>query len=90
MSITGVFACCENDRSNVMGKLFRDKSIEKVSSPEQLNDYIRVTSPSVWIVIIAMIVLLAGIITWSVLGKVTADNGDGTTKEIAPITFVTN
>lgn len=28
--------------------LFRTKSIEHISSPEQLNDYIRVSTPSVW------------------------------------------
>ena len=49
--------------------LFRQKSLDKVSSPEQMNDYIRVTSPSVWLVLGAVIVLLAGLIIWSVLGR---------------------
>ena len=70
--------------------VFRQKSMERVSSPEQLNDYIRVTSPSVWIVLIALVVLLVGMLAWSVLGRVTVHNEDGTTKEIAPITYVTN
>ena len=70
--------------------VFREKSMERVSSPEQLNDYIRVTTPSVWIVLVALVVLLAGMLAWSVLGRVTVHNEDGTTKEIAPITYVTN
>lgn len=32
-------------------KLFREKSVEAVSSPESLNDYLRVTSPGVWILL---------------------------------------
>ena len=50
-------------------QLFREKSLERVSSPEQLNDYIRVTNPSVWIALIAVISLLIGICIWSVFGK---------------------
>ena len=70
--------------------IFRQKSMERVSSPEALNDYIRVTTPSVWIVLLALVVLLAGMLAWSILGRVTVHNGDGTTQEIAPITYVTN
>lgn len=70
--------------------VFRQKSMERVSSPEQLNDYIRVTSPSVWIVLIALVVLLLGMLAWSVLGRIEVHNEDGSTQEIAPITYVTN
>ena len=38
--------------------IFRKKSIEKVTSPEQINDYIRVSNPSVWMILAAVIVLL--------------------------------
>ena len=70
--------------------IFREKSMERVSSPEALNDYIRVTTPSVWIVLIAIVMLLAGMLAWSVLGRVTVHNDDGSTDQIAPITYVTN
>lgn len=50
-------------------QLFREKSIERVSSPEQLNDYIRVTNPSVWMSLVAVIFLLIGIVVWGVFGK---------------------
>ena len=78
------------DQNHTGSGIFRQKSIKRVSSPEQLNDYIRVTTPSVWIVLAALAVLLAGMLAWSVLGRVTVHNEDGTTEEIAPITYVTN
>ena len=70
--------------------IFRKKSIERVSSPEELNDYIRVTSPSVWLVLAALILLLAGILVWSVFGTVDAHAADGSVEEVHPIVFVTN
>lgn len=49
--------------------VFRKKSVERISSPEQLNDYIRVTNPGVWTILAAVLILLAGFVVWSVLGK---------------------
>ena len=48
--------------------IFRKQSIESVSSPEQLTDYIRVSNPSVWIILSAIVVLLAAVLVWSVFG----------------------
>ncbi len=48
--------------------IFRQKSLEQISSPEQMNDYIRVSSPSVWMILAAVIVLLAGVCVWGVFG----------------------
>ena len=45
--------------------LFRKKNLDRVSSPEQLGDFLHVTSPSIWIVLVAVIVLLAGLFVWS-------------------------
>lgn len=49
--------------------IFRQKSIEKVSSPEQLDNYLKVTSPSVWLVLVGIIVILVGAIVWGALGE---------------------
>ena len=49
-------------------QLFRQKSIEKVSSPEQLDRYIRVANPGVWVILIAVIILLAGVVAWGYFG----------------------
>ena len=70
--------------------LYRKTSLDRISSPESLNDYIRVTTPSVWIVMLAIVALLLGMLAWSILGRVTVHNPDGTTSEIAPITYVIN
>lgn len=70
--------------------IFREKSMDKMSSPESLNDYIKVTTPSVWIILTAIVVLLLGILAWSVFGRVETHNADGSTEEVAPITYVTN
>ena len=49
--------------------IFRKKSMERVNSPDQLNDYIRAASPGVWLVLAALIILLAGICVWGVFGR---------------------
>lgn len=49
--------------------LFRQNSLDRVSSPEQLNDYIKVSNPSIWIVLIALFILLAGVFVWGVTGS---------------------
>ncbi|MCR5370221.1 MAG: hypothetical protein K6E83_05880 [Clostridium sp.] len=45
--------------------IFRKKSLERISSPEAMNDYLRVTGPAVWLVLAAVVILLAGILAWS-------------------------
>ena len=49
--------------------IFRKKSMDKISSPEQLNEYIHVTNPGVWIILCAIIILLAGFCVWGIFGK---------------------
>lgn len=61
-------------------QLFRKKSIEKVSSPEQLNEYIRVSNPGVWMVLAAIVILLIGVCMWGVLGHL-----DTTVKAVAVV-----
>ena len=45
-------------------QLYRKGSLEQIQSPEQLNDYLRVTNPSVWLLLTAVILLLAGLLIW--------------------------
>ena len=70
--------------------IFRQKSIDKVSSPEKLDDYIRVTTPSVWITLAAITILLIGTIVWGIFGELTIHNDDGTIDVVAPISFIIN
>jgi len=48
--------------------VFREKTLERISSPEQLNDYLHVTNPGIWAVLTAVIILLAGAFVWSCTG----------------------
>ncbi|MBE5848062.1 MAG: hypothetical protein E7300_10340 [Lachnospiraceae bacterium] len=67
--------------------IFREKSIERVSSPEQLDDYIRVTTPSVWLILFATIILIVGALVWGVLGRIEVQTETGT-QTVAPITYI--
>ena len=63
-----------NNASNTSNKssLFREKNLERLESPEKLNDYLRVTSPGVWMVLGAVIVLLIGVCVWGIFGRIKA------------------
>ena len=41
------------------------KSARRMSSPEQLNDYLKVTSPKIWVLLVAVVLLVAGLLLWS-------------------------
>ena len=45
-------------------QLYRKESMKSIQSPEQLNEYLRVTNPSVWVLLIAVILLLTGLLIW--------------------------
>ena len=45
-------------------EIFREKSLKKVNSPESLDDNIRVINPSIWLILIGVIVLLIGTFVW--------------------------
>ncbi|MEA4890105.1 MAG: hypothetical protein VB070_11635 [Clostridiaceae bacterium] len=49
--------------------LFRKSSLDSISSPEQLNDYIKVSNPSVWLVLAALFVMLAAVFVWGFTGS---------------------
>lgn len=50
-------------------EIFREKSIKRVNSPEKLDEYLKVTSPSVWLILIGIIIVLAGFIVWGYFGE---------------------
>jgi len=51
-------------------KLFRHNESDLGNSPEQLHDYVRVTNPFVWMVLVAVVLILAGGIVAASLGRV--------------------
>ena len=46
-------------------QLFRQKSLERISSPEALHDYLRVTNPRLWMLLSAIAALLAGFLVYA-------------------------
>ena len=46
-------------------QVFRKKSLQQLSEPEQLTDYLRVTRPAIWISLFAVIIVIAGLFIWS-------------------------
>lgn len=56
-----------NDKNSI----FRKASLGRVSSPEQLNDYIKVSHPGVWLILAAVALLLIGLVVWGVFGELT-------------------
>ncbi len=53
-------------------KLFREKSIQRISSPDDLGEYLRVTRPSVFVILIAATLILGGLFVWSFFMTITS------------------
>ncbi len=45
--------------------LYREKSIKKISSPENLSDYLRVTTPGMWAILAGTALAILGLLGWS-------------------------
>lgn len=50
-------------------KLFREKSLKRISSPEELDRYIKIANPSVWLILSAVLILLISICIWGIFGR---------------------
>jgi HlyD family secretion protein len=49
---------------------FRKSALEKLSTPEKLDQLIQVTSPRAWIALLTIVIALATAISWGFMGKV--------------------
>ncbi|MCR5735368.1 MAG: hypothetical protein K6G22_12255 [Lachnospiraceae bacterium] len=47
-----------------------DKRLERVDSPDQLDQYIKLANPGVWTILTAIVVLLAGFCIWGIFGRI--------------------
>lgn len=52
-----------------MPQIFRQKTIDQAVSPDKLDDYIQVSNPSVWMILIVIVLLLVGAGIWSAFGQ---------------------
>lgn len=71
--------------------IFRQKSLDRISSPEEIDNYIRVTRPSLWLALGVIILLLAALILWSVTARIESTmvvDGQIVTEQIAPVSFL--
>ena len=48
--------------------IFRKKALERISSPDQLTDYLCVTNPGIWVILAAILALLVGLLAWGTIG----------------------
>lgn len=71
--------------------IFRQKSLARISSPEEIDNYMKVTRPSLWLALGVIILLLAALILWSVTARIEATmvvDGQTVTEQIAPVSFL--
>ena len=50
-------------------ELFRKKSLDRISSPEELHDYMRVTSPRLWMILSAIVIMLVGFVVYAAMTR---------------------
>lgn len=60
----------------LMSQMFRQAALEKFSSPERLDSLMQVTTTKGWIALIGLMVVIAGVLVWGVLGSA-PDNVEG-------------
>jgi HlyD family secretion protein len=58
-----------------MKKLFRDKAIRKLQSPDELDEPLRVTSPRRWLSLLVLLGLVGAAILWGFYGRVATKVG---------------
>ncbi len=52
-------------------KVFRKVALERMSSPEQLDQLLRVTTPKTWLALLALIAFLGAAVAWGYFGELT-------------------
>lgn len=69
--------------------IFHKKSLERLASPDRLDDYLKVSSPSLWIVLAALILAVVSAGTWCFFGSIpTAVAGVGGRSQSGVVCFL--
>lgn len=50
--------------------IFRQKNVQRMQSPDNLKEYIKVVNPGIWFVFIAAFILLVGAFVWGTFGTI--------------------
>lgn len=53
--------------------IFNKNATERLRSPDDLDKYVQVTNPSVWVIMAACIAFLTGLLAWGVFGTVSTN-----------------
>lgn len=53
-----------------MAQLYRKSALERLSSPEQLDKALKVSSPLSWLVLIGIALIIAVTVVWSIIGTI--------------------
>ena len=53
----------------MQNKLFKKSSMERITSPEKLNDFIKVSNPTSWMILGAALAIVLGLLAWGVFGE---------------------
>ena len=64
-------------------QIFREKSLEKLSSPDRLDQLLRIVRPHVWLMLTGIGAGLALAVTWSILGRI-PETASGTAILVRP------
>ncbi len=51
-------------------EVFRHSTMNRVASSEELDRYIKVTNPSAWVVVLAALLLIGGVLIWALTATV--------------------
>ena len=46
-------------------KVFREKSLERIKSPDDMRDYLHISSPRLWMVLAAILAILIGFVVYA-------------------------
>ena len=66
---------------------FRKKSLDRISNPDDIDDYIKISSPSIWLIVIAILIILTGAMIWAFLGTIAVNTGQGV-EYVTPIRYL--
>ena len=69
--------------------IFNKRATEKLRSPDDLDKFVRVANPGVWLVLAACVALLIGLLSWGLFGTVsTSVSTQGVVVNNVPMCFL--
>ena len=63
-------------------EIFRKKSLDRLNSPDEFDQYVKVSRPGVWILVIGILLVLAGIFIWGLFGDIPTYVDVGVVKQL--------